>query len=100
MATTSVRKFALSPTSGEVLDFTEDIAYFDEHFAELGFEKTTTYTWRFADNECVLKTELQRSKDGFYLWAYVQALDEHRWRLVEVADAFGAHIVEKTARRA
>ncbi len=99
MATLSVRKFALSPTSGEVLDFTEDISYFDEHFLELGFEKTSTYTWRFADNECVIKGELARTKDGYNLWVYVQAHDEHRWRLTEIADAFGAHIVERAGRK-
>lgn len=94
MATASVRKFALSPDPDDVIDFSEDLDYFARTFDELGFERTGTYTWRFRDRECMLKGELTQSKDGFYVLLYVQAMDEHAFRVKEVAEAFGAYVVE------
>jgi hypothetical protein len=98
MGTVTVRKFALSPTAGEVLDFTEEAEYFDETLTELGFAKSGTYTYRYQDDECMMKTELSRSKDGFFVWVYVQAMDEHAWRAREVADNLGAHLVENASK--
>lgn len=98
MATVTVRKFALSPDPDEVVDFTEGIDYFASALEDLGFKKTGTYVFRFSDNECMLKAELTPSKDGYYLWLYVQALDEHSYRLKEVAEAFGAHLVDNARR--
>lgn len=96
MPTASVRKFAISPTPGEVLDFTEDLSWFDSTFAELGFGKTSTYVFRHQDRECMIKAELVRGPDGFICWLYVQAMDEHAYRAKEIAEALGAHLVEKT----
>jgi len=93
MATTKVRKFGVSPTEGEVLDFTEEIGYFDETFGGMGFEKAGTYTWRYRDEECVLKIDLTRSKDGFHCWLTVQAMDEHEHRALEIASTLHAHLV-------
>lgn len=98
MATVTVRKFALSPTQGEVLDFTEEIDYFDCTLLDLGFAKSGTYTYRYADGECMMKAELTRSKDGYFLWMYVQAMDEHAWRVREVAENLSAHIVDNTKK--
>jgi hypothetical protein len=47
-----------------------------------------------------MKAELQRSKDGYYLWAYVQAVDEHQWRVKEIADAFDAYVVDGSKKPA
>ena len=99
MATVTVRKFALSPTAGEVLDFTEEIDYFDASLSDLGFAKSGTYTYRYQDDECMMKTELSRSKDGYFVWVYVQAMDEHAWRVREVADTLSAHLVDNSAKR-
>ncbi|MCK6489049.1 MAG: hypothetical protein L6R48_12080 [Planctomycetes bacterium] len=99
MATVTVRKFAISPDPAEALDFTEPVDYFAGAFTELGFEHSGTYTFRYSDGECMMKAELTPSKDGYYLWMYVQALDEHGYRLEEVAEAFGAHVVENARRR-
>ncbi len=94
MATISVRKYAISLDPSEIVDFTHDLEHFSSVFAELGFEPTGTYTFRYKDPECMMKTELSRSKDGYYLYAYVQAMDEHEYRLQEIAEAFDAHVVE------
>ena len=99
MATVTVRKFALSPTDGEVLDFTEEAGYFDSNFSDLGFAKSGTYTYRYQDGECMMKAELTRSKDGYFLWVYVQAMDEHAYRVREVADTLGAHIIDNSKKR-
>lgn len=99
MATVTVRKFALSPTHGEVLDFTEEVDYFDATFGDLGFAKVGTYTYRYQDGECMMKAELSRSKDGYFVWVYVQAMDEHAWRVREVADTLSAHIVDNNTAR-
>jgi hypothetical protein len=93
MATTKVRKFGVSPTAGEVLDFTEDIGYFDQILGDLGFEKSGSYTWRWRDEESVLKIDLTRSKDGYHCWLTVQAMDEHEHRATEVAQVLHAHLV-------
>lgn len=98
MATVTVRKFALSPAAGEVLDFTEEIEYFDGTLTDLGFAKSGTYTYRYQDGECMMKAELSRSKDGYFVWIYVQAMDEHAWRASEVADNLGAHLVDNSRR--
>jgi len=94
MATITVRRFAISLDPNEVVDFTQDLDYFAEVFHDLGFESVSTYTFRYADGECMIKTELSRSKDGYYLFAFVQAMDEHEYRLREIAQAFDAHVVE------
>lgn len=99
MATVTVRKFAISPDPAEALDFTESVDYFVGIFTGLGFEQSGTYTFRYSDGECMMKGELTPSKDGYYLWMYVQALDEHAYRLGEVAAAFGAHVVDNARRR-
>ena len=93
MGTTKVRKFGISPTAGEVLDFSEEIGYFDTVFADMGFEKAGSYQWRYRDEECVLKVDLTRSKDGFHCWLTVQAMDEHEHRAQEVAQLLTAHLV-------
>lgn len=95
MATVSVRKFAISVDPGEIVDFAEKLEYFEPVFKKLGFEKLGHYTYRYVDQECMIKAELQSSKDGYYLWAYVQAEDEHEYRLQEVADAFTANVVDR-----
>jgi len=94
MATITVRRFAISLEPHEVVDFSSDLGSFAEVFLELGFEQVSTYTFRYADAECMIKTELKRSQDGYYLFAFVQAMDEHAYRLREVAEAFDAHVVE------
>ena len=99
MATVTVRKFALSPDPDEPLDFTEPIDFFSGHFEALGFEVSGTYTFRYSDSECMIKAELQRSKDGFFVWLYVQAMDEHAWRVQELTEAFNAHLVDSTRKR-
>lgn len=87
----------MSPTPGEVLDFTEDLAWFDAAFAELGFSKSSTYVFRHQDRECMIKVELVRGPDGFICWLYVQAMDEHSYRAKEIAETLGAHLVEKAS---
>ena len=67
--------------------------YFAEVFHDLGFTPSGTYSFRYSDHECMVKIELQRSPDGYYLWAYVQAIDEHEYRIRECADAIGAYVV-------
>jgi hypothetical protein len=94
MGTLTVRKFGISLDPEELVDFAEKMEYFQEQFSDLGFEQAGTYTFRYSDDECMMKAELQRSKDGYYLWAYVQAIDEHEYRMREIADAFGAYVVD------
>src|SRR4051812_44906597 len=95
MATVSVRKFAISVDGDEVVDFAEKLDYFEGVFKQLGFDQTGPYTWRYSDPECMIKTELQPSKDGYFLWAYVQAEDLHEYRLREIAEGFSATIVDR-----
>lgn len=95
MATASVRKFALSVDPDEIVDFAEKLDYFIPIFKELGFEQVGTYTFRYTDDECMIKAELQSSKDGYFVYLYVQAMDEHAYRLTEVADAFAASVIDR-----
>ena len=99
MGTLTVRKFGVSLDPKELVDFAEKMEFFTEHFAELGFEQNGTYTFRYSDDECMMKAELQRSADGYYMWVYVQAVDEHDYRVREVAEVFGAFVVEENRRR-
>ena len=96
MATVSVRKFALSVDPDEIVDFAEKLDYFAPLFRELGFEPVGSYTFRYSDDECMIKAELQSSKDGYFVYLYVQALDEHSHRLQEIADAFGANVIDRS----
>ena len=93
MATIPVRKFAISVDPEEVVDFEEELSYFEETFRQLGFEQIGTYKFRFADRECTITGELRSSRDGYELWMLVQAPDAHEYRLSEVAEAFGGHVV-------
>ena len=93
MPTTSVRKFSLSVDPEEVLDFGEPLSYFDELFQRIGFEKVSNYTFRYNDQECMIKVDLKDSPDGYYLTSYVQAEDEHHFRLSEIADEIGGYII-------
>ena len=95
MTTVSVRKFAISVDADEVVDFAEKLDYFEGVFSELSFEQTGHYTWRYSDPECMVKAELLPSRDGYFLWAYVQAEDLHEYRLREIADAFNAVVVDR-----
>ncbi len=77
MSTASVRKFMISVDPEEPLDFAEDLDFFDQAFTGLGLEKIGTYTWRYTDQECMIKLTLTESSDGFYVHGYVQATCEH-----------------------
>src|SRR5258708_33996471 len=94
MGTLTVRKFGISLDPQELVDFAEKIEYFSNIFSDIGFEQAGTYTFPYSDDECMMKAELQRSKGGYYLWIYVQAVDEHEYRVKEIADAFGASVVD------
>ena len=96
MATASVRKFALSVDPDEIVDFAEKLDYFAPLFKQIGFEPVGSYTFRYSDDECMIKAELQSSKDGYFVYLYVQAFDEHSHRLQEIADAFGAHVIDRS----
>jgi hypothetical protein len=100
MATVSVRRFAISIDPDEIVDFAEKLDFFKVTLLGIGFEPTGLYTFRYTDHECMIKAELQSSKDGYYLWAFVQAMDEHEYRLKEVAEAFGASVVDRVKMRA
>ncbi len=100
MATATVRKFALSVDPDEIVDFTDDLDHFTKEFSQLGFAQTGTYTFRYSDDECMIKAELSRSKEGYYVYCYCQAMDEHHYRLAEVADHFDAHLVDGARRPA
>ncbi len=94
MATTSVRKFNISVDPDEVLDFGEPLSYFDDMFGEIGFEKVSNYTFRYNDQECMIKVDLKESNDGYYVTSYVQAEDEHVYRLAEISDRLGGYIID------
>ena len=94
MGTLTVRKFGISLDPEELVDFAEKMEFFSGVFTDFGFEQAGTYTFRYSDDECMMKAELQRSKDGYYLWVYVQAVDEHEYRVREIADGFGAYVVD------
>jgi hypothetical protein len=93
MSTLAVHKFGISLDPQELVDFSEKIEFFSDAFLDLGFEQSGTYTFRYSDNECMMKADLQRSPDGYYLWMYVQAIDEHAHRVREIAETFGAYVV-------
>jgi hypothetical protein len=94
MATTTVRKFAISIDPEEAVDFAEPVEWFGTRLQPLGFEHNGTYTFRYRDPECMMKIELRDSQDGYFVWLYVQAPDEHRFRAEGVAKAFEAHVVD------
>ena len=98
MATVSVRKFVLSLDQVELVDFAMPLDEIGRTLAGLGFEAAGTYAFRFSDPECVVKVDLTRSPDGFYVTAYVQALDGHEYRVRELAEAFGAHLLDGSRR--
>ncbi|NRA39903.1 MAG: hypothetical protein HRU15_17305 [Planctomycetes bacterium] len=93
MATTSVRKFALSVDPDEVLDFDESLTFFNDLFNTIGFEKVSNYTFRYNDQECMIKIDLKESQDGYFVSSYVQAEDEHKYRLQEIAEQLDGHII-------
>lgn len=96
MTTVPVRKFALSVDPEEVVDFAEPLSYFEEELLGIGFEKISSYKFRFADRECTMTADLVASTDGFELWMTVQAPDEHEYRLQEIADAFVAYPISSS----
>ena len=93
MSTASVRKFVISVDPDEPLDFAEPLEYFEDALGGIGFEKVGTYVFRYNDQECMLKVQLTESSDGFYVHAYVQAPDEHLYRLEEVSAALAGYII-------
>lgn len=98
MATTTVRRFTLSLDPVEAVDFSGSVDELGKVLASLGFEQVGSYTFRFSDPECLLKIEMTRSSDGYFMNAIVQAADEHEFRLAEVAEAFSAHILDGNRR--
>jgi len=90
----TVRKFAISLDPAEAVDFAEQRDWFAQRLRPLGFEHGTLYTYRYTDAECMMKVELIDSQDGYFLYLYVQAADEHVFRAESVAAAFDAHVVE------
>jgi hypothetical protein len=96
MTTASVRKFAISVDPDEIVDFAEKLDYFEDILKDLGFEQSGNYAFRYNDQECMIKAELLPSSDGYYLWMYVQAADEHAYRLQEIAAAFEANVVDRS----
>jgi hypothetical protein len=98
MATTTVRRFMISLDPDEAVDVTASVDEIGRTLADLGFEQVGAYTFRFSDPECLLKIELARSSDGFFVNAIVQAADEHEYRLAQVAEAFSAHIIDGNRR--
>ena len=93
MGTLTVRKYGISLDPLELVDFSEKFEFFSETFTELGFDQSGTYTFRYSDDECMMKAELSRSQDDYFLWVYVQAFDEHEHRVKEIAQAFGGYAV-------
>lgn len=89
----NIRKFAISADPAEVVDFTEPLHWFDEVFATLGFEKMSTYRFRYRDEECSLSATLEPGGDGHEVWMVVQAPDEHAFRIEAVAQALTGHII-------
>ena len=98
MATVSVRKFLLSIDQHELVDFAQSLDDIGSQLAKLGMSHVGTYSWRFSDPECVIKTELSRSPDGFFISVFVQAMDRHEYRAKELAEAFNAHLLDGTKR--
>ncbi len=98
MATSSVRKFVISVDPDEALDFAEELSYFEETFLQSGLTKAGTYTFRYTDQETLIKIDLSESSDGYYVYAYVQAPGEHVYRLEEIADLLGGYIIVANAQ--
>ena len=92
--TTTVRKFAISIDPDEAVDFAEHVDWFADRLKPLGFKQAATYTFRYTDPECMMKVELKDSQDGYFVFLYVQAPDEHKFRAEAVANAFDAHVVD------
>ncbi len=88
----------ISVDPDEAVDVTAGVDEIGRTLADLGFEQVGSYTFRFSDPECLLKIELVRSSDGFFVNAIVQAADEHEYRLTQVAEAFSAHIIDGNRR--
>ena len=98
MATVSVRKFMLSIDPEELVDFAMPLDDIGATLSRLGFTSVGTYVWRYSDPECVIKAELTRSPDGFFLSAFVQAMSHHDYRIKELAEAFSAHLIDGNRR--
>jgi len=94
MTITTVRKFAISIDPEEAVDFAEPVDWFGKRLAPLGFKQSSIYTYRYTDAECMMKIELVDSQDGYFVFLYVQAPDEHKFRAESVANAFDAHVVD------
>ena len=90
----TVRKFVISIDATEAIDFPEQLDWFATRLLQLGFELNQTYQYRYADPECMMKVELVASQDGYFVYLYVQAADEHAYRAKSVADTFEAHAVD------
>ena len=97
--TSTVRKFAISIDPDEAVDFAEHVDWFGKRLAPLGFKQAATYTFRYTDSECMMKVELKDSQDGYFVFLYVQAPDEHKFRAEAVANAFEAFVVDTSGTK-
>ncbi len=97
--TSTVRKFAISIDPTEAVDFAEPVDWFGERLSPLGFKQSATYTYRYTDAECMMKIDLVDSQDGYFVYLYVQAPDEHKFRAEAVASAFDAHVVDTSGTK-
>ena len=93
LTSSSIRKFAISVDPDEVVDFVQSIAFFEEAFSALGFEKIGTYKFRYKDEESTLTATLESGPDGYEVWMTVQAPNEHEYRIVEMAEALDGYII-------
>ena len=41
----------------------------------------------------MIKIDLKESQDGYFVSSYVQAEDEHKYRLQEIAEQLDGHII-------
>lgn len=99
MGSPTVRKYALSVDPDDEVDFAEPVEWFWKRLSALGFEHSENYVFRYHDVECLMKFELVASRDGYFVFLYVQAQDEHRYRADEVASAFDAHLIDTSGIR-
>ncbi len=97
--TSSVRKFAISMDPAEAVDFAEPVDWFSKRLTPLGFKQSAIYTYRYTDAECMMKADLVDSQDGYFVYLYVQAPDEHKFRAEAVAQAFDAHVVDTSGTK-
>jgi hypothetical protein len=95
----TVRKFAIGIDPAEAIDFTEQIAWFEKRLFPLGFKQGQTYIYRYSDIECMMKVELVSSQDGYFVYLYVQANDEHAYRAEAVAEVFNAHVLDASGTK-